>query len=64
MCIWVETVVFSPVRSLVLNLHVVSSPNMSLDHRSGLLKIYGLLGPITPTSVSILTMSARYDPTR
>jgi hypothetical protein len=63
MCPWVETAVFSLTLSLVLNLCVSSSPDMSPDHRSGLLKIYGPLGPITPTSPPILTLSARYDPT-
>jgi hypothetical protein len=63
MCLWVETRVFYPARSLVLNLRIISSPNMSPNRRSRLLKIYGPLGPITPTCLPILTLSTIYYPT-
>ena len=64
MCLWVETTVFFSANSLVLNLCIISSPDMSLDHWYGLLNIYGPPGSITPMSLPILTMSSRYDPTR
>jgi hypothetical protein len=39
MCIWVENAVFSLTLSLILNLHIISFPDIPLDYRSGLLNI-------------------------